>query len=242
MINRHPPLPTTQHIKNSGKIQDHSWIKLYPERLTALLQPATLQPVSLELLVHLMAQIQHDSATVGPWNPTAIAHHLKHDRDTIYRATTELENAHALRQRHHLGATHLDLDPTLAFRGENKAHLDTLHFAHMSRPTTHWVKLFLPGARRLASSGMPGSRLRVLLRLTALIDTGNTTRAPGPTQSAADAIGLSKSAWAAALAALDAAGYIARTSRSNTAPITINPNYFFLGTPDQRHRALRTWR
>lgn len=241
-MTRHPPVPTTQHINSDGLIQDHSWIKLYPERLSALLQNSVLQPVSLVLLLHLMTELQHDSATVGPWNPTAVAHHLEHDRDTIYRATTELQNAHALRKRRHLGTTRLDLDPTLVFRGKHTAHLDTLRLAHMSRPTTHWIKLFLPGARRLNSSRMPASHLRVLLRLAALIDAGNTTHAPGPTQSAAAAIGLSKSAWAAALAALDDAGYIARTSRSNTAPITINPNYVFLGTPDQRRRAIHAWR
>lgn len=241
MYHRPRQLPPTARVRTDGLLADHSWVRVYPHRLTELARTGVLSPAALELLLHLMTRIKPNSATVSPWISATTAAELGRHPDTVSAATTELRTAHVLTKDSRHGTTSLRLDPTLVYRGDSSLHRSTLRASHIAPPPNHWVKMFTPSLRQLIADELAGSRVRVLLRLIALIHTGSTTPALGSPSAAAAYLGMSRAAWSGALHALEQAGYIRRTAGSNTGPVTVNPAYAFRGGPVERSDARKAW-
>ncbi|WP_147794213.1 hypothetical protein [Cellulomonas sp. Y8] len=241
MQHRPRQLPPTAPVRTDGLLADHSWVRVYPHRLTELARTGVLSPAALELLLHLMTRIKPNSATVSPWISATTAAELGRHPDTVSAATTELRTSHVLTKDSLHGTTSLRLDPTLVYRGDSSEHRDTLRASHIAPPPNRWVKVFTPSLRQLIADDLAGSRIRVLLRLIALIDTGSTTPALGSPRAAAAYIDMSRAAWSGALHSLEQAGYIHRTAASNTGPVTVHPAYAFRGSSDARKDARTAW-
>ncbi|MFP3712577.1 hypothetical protein [Puerhibacterium sp. TATVAM-FAB25] len=243
-MTHHQPAKRAQRVtwreSADGYLEDHSWVKAYPRQLTALIQ-APIAPTAIELALYLMTQLKTNSPTIENWNAGAAAHRLGRDPDTISAATSRLCDADFVRKRRRRGL-HLDLNPALAFRGYEKNHREALEAMHIPAPPRPWIKVFTPNLHTLIQARLPGSELRVMLRLIALTEGGNSTQPLGPPTTAASAIGMTKSPWCAALKVLEEGELIQRANRSNTAGVTINPQYAFLGGPNQRAEAIATWR
>ncbi|WP_066588510.1 hypothetical protein [Cellulomonas timonensis] len=236
------PMRVTQRIDNDGVIKDHSWVRVHQHKLSALVGMSTLPPAAIELVLYQMTCLKFGSATVAPWINATVAATLNRDADTISACLTALQRGDVVRKRRVHGAVHLELDPELAFRGSSSRHLATLERSAGTRAARPWIKLFVPAIVQLIDTRMPGSQMRVMLQLIALVAAGSSTTPPlGPTQAAANAIRMSRAGWASALRSLEDGGFIARTGCSNTSQMTVNPRYAFHGRADERLEALHAW-